>query len=279
MVDVVIVGAGLFGQVIASTLRKAGQKVVLLDDARPGAGSPPAGCVIRPSWLAGKMPRAERDASLALLDELYGLQSVRFACSSALTGNARGYADCYRVETGRVLSPPTVFPGATVYEVANNYVSLSTDPPGGMHIDARHVVVATGVWARELCPWAPVVTPKWGYSFRGPVVLEPRIHLWAPYRQIVSFNMDDGQSWIGDGGAYNQLTDQRLLECMTRCAGQYPERPVLSPRSGARPVVKGLGSPAYCERGPDGVWCVTGGGKNGLAGAAWAALRLRERLT
>lgn len=282
MLDVAIVGGGIFGQVVAATLRRSGRSVLVVDDARPGAGSPPAGCVVRPSWLTGKMSRAEVDASLGLLDSLYGLREVKFRLSPA-----PGSVTCHRVETSQVIMRPDIVCGKVTSVGGNRFAVDEDDPSLTMVGEARQVVVATGIWARELCPWAPAVQPRWGWSFRGPPVAEPRIHLWAPYRQVVSFNMDDGRSWMGDGSALVKPTEVRRSAAALRCVAHsgietdWSGRPtdVLETRSGARPYLPGHARPAYLEQGPDGVWCLTGGGKNGLASAAWAAMELERRLS
>lgn len=277
MHDVAIVGGGIFGQVTAAHLRRTGRSVLVIDDARPGAGSPPAGCVVRPSWLMGKMSRAEVERCLGLLDALYGLREVKFKLSPT-----PGSVTCHRVETRQILEGHKCATGK-VEKIGENFVTWDVgDSSLRASTETRHVVVATGIWAQELCPWAPKVQPRWGWSFRGPPVAEPRIHLWAPYRQVVSFNMDDGRSWMGDGSALVKPTEAHRLKAEKRCflhsattGGTFlPET-----RSGARPYLPGLARPAYLERGPDGVWCLTGGGKNGLAAAAWAAMELERRLT
>lgn len=276
MLDVAIVGGGIFGQVVAAHLHQSGRSVVLIDDARPGAGSPPAGCVVRPSWLMGKMSKVEIERCLGLLDGLYGLREVKFKLSPA-----PGSVTCHRVETNMILAGKTHY--GKVEKIGSNFVTWDVgDPSLVASTDARHVVVATGIWAQELCPWAPKVQPRWGWSFRGPPVAEPRIHLWAPYRQVVSFNMDDGRSWMGDGSALVKPTEVHRAKAEQRCrahtALDMPGVPTFDVNSGARPVIPGLARPAYLEQGPDGVWCLTGGGKNGLAAAAWAAMELERRL-
>ena len=265
--DVVVVGAGLFGSVVAAALRAEGADVLVVDDRRPGAGSPPAGCVVRPSWLSSMTPQERTDA-LELLARLYELREEAFT----VWGSPRPVA-CFRVEPSEVLRDPDVV--GRVAEVSDNGVVLDTEY---CYTARLGVVLACGVWGWELAGWCPPLSPRWGVSFRGAPTGDPAlIRMWAPFKQVVSFELGEGRRWVGDGTALKTVDGppDRVLQCMNRCRDLGGLRPPnLEAREGLRPYAEGkLAGPCVLER-RGRVWCATGGGKNGTAAAAWAARRI-----
>lgn len=274
--DVLVVGGGLFGQVAAAALRREGAEVCVIDDKRQGAGSAPAGCVIRPSWV-GNMKRAELEDSLRLLDELYGLKDLELEARP--TGLR---VRCHRVEPNQILGGELWnWRALEIGQDATAYVM--TRPDGGQATIAprRGVVLACGQWANELAPWLPKVSGRWGWSHRGPPVKQPNIRLWAPYRQVVAFNMDDGRSWCGDGYALieSSFTASKRDASRERCADAVGATvAMIETQAGARPYAETGGAPCLMVK-QGRVWAVTAGAKNGTIAAAWAARRLvREML-
>jgi glycine/D-amino acid oxidase-like deaminating enzyme len=266
MIDLAVIGGGLFGQIVAAHARTQRAKVLVVSDQRAGAGSPAAGCVMRPSWMS-KMSREQIDAAFSLLDELYGLRPISFTIQPL--GKT---VECFRVE------PTAVLGGAAQRGTCqaidqHGVVVLDT----GETIEARAVVVAAGIWTAELCPWVPEVTGRWGWSHRGRAVDKPTIKAWAPYRQIVAFNMSDGAAWVGDGSAFVQksVNETNARRSSTRCATMTK---LHTTTLGARPYCDVGGAPCHVSR-RGRVWAVTGGAKNGTAAAAWAAREIvREAL-
>lgn len=264
--DVVIVGAGLFGCIAARALAKVGARVMLLDDVRPDSGSRPAGCIIRPSWVMS-MTRMELDEAIVLLDGMYGVISTEFVVRPL--GKR---VNCWRVDPARILRDSILtVRTATVLSVRDEAVVLD----GGETVEAtRAVVVAGGIWTPRLCPWAGGVTGRYGWSHRSPPVDHPFIQPWAPFRQVVGFNMSPGEAWLGDGQALIERSagEERRAASVRRCA-EAGGAGVTSTTRGARPYAETGGKPCRILR-RGSVWSVTGGGKNGTAAAAWAAQRL-----
>lgn len=281
MIDVVVVGGGIFGRVITSFLRRRGATVSMVDDARPHSGSAAAGCVIKPSWISS-LGRADLDAGLQLLDDLYGVHDVRFRLWPAPT-----HADAFRVDPASILEhrphPNDQQGRATAIDDnpddAAVVCGITRDRP--FLIEARHVVVAAGVWTGELCPWVKV-DGRWGWSFRGPPAAEPLIRAWAPYKQVVALNLNDGRSWSGDGSALieSSATSARLEAARTRCmsALEVSEPTALVATMGARPYAKLVKRDPCLISRRGRVVAVTGGAKNGTIAAAWAARRVLEEI-
>lgn len=261
--DMVVVGGGLFGQIAAAHARQQGAKVLLVDDQREGAGSSAAGCIMRPSWMT-RMTREQIDASFSLLDNLYGLKSIQFTLWPSTKT-----VECYRVEPSAVLGAKLHRERCEVV-TADGCVVLDSSEI----IEARSVVVAAGIWTAELCPWVPALTGRWGWSHRGRAVKKPLIRVWAPYRQIVAFNMADGAAWVGDGSAYveKSANEYNRGRSVARCSQAVK---ITSTTLGARPYCDTEGEPCHVSR-RGRVWAVTGGAKNGTASAAWAARRVVE---
>lgn len=261
--DMVVVGAGLFGQITAAHARSQGATVAVVSDRREGAGSLAAGCVMRPSWMS-KMSRDQIDAAFTLLSGLYELKRIEFAIHPT-----RKTVECYRVEPNEILRPRCI--EDTCRSVTDaGVVTLES----GRVLEARSVVVAAGIWTTELCPWVPALSGRWGWAHRGAAVKRSIIKVWAPFRQIVAFNMDDGESWIGDGSAYvhASVNDKNEAKARERCAAVTRLRSTVL---GARPYCDTGGEPCHVSR-RGLTWAVTGGAKNGTASAAWAAQKVVE---
>lgn len=260
----VVIGAGLFGSIIAKHLRHVGLKIIVIDDDRPLSGSKAAGCVIKPSWLSsfGK----ELDPCIDLLEEHYTVINVRFKVRP--TGIK---TDCKRIEPTQILKKPNI--KATVSAIRTTKRGAVV-VAGDKEYSCDYVIVAAGIWSNDL--FTCDVSGRYGWSFRASPVRQNIIDTWAPYRQVVAFNMLDGNSWIGDGTALveKSIDDARQAQSMERCAEKTKCRNLV-PTLGARPYIATKNTP--CTVRENGrVILASGGAKSGTVGAAWAALRIQE---
>jgi len=285
MYDTIVVGSGIFGSVIAAHLRAGGQRVIVVGDDRQDSGSRPAGCVMKPSWISS-LSRDDYSLGLKLLDDLYGVRTIQFELRPKLTTVEAQHVNPQAILRGCTAHPD--FAEATVVSVdakpgdlvAAVYRMRGVDAFG--LLTARRLVVAAGIWTGELCPWVQTKA-QYGWSFRGPPVREPVISLWAPYRQVVAFNMDDGRSWSGDGSSLKleSATHERQQKALHRCVVAMQHDPLArgtyEVARGARPYAETGGRPCLISR-RGSVWAVTGGAKNGTIAAAWAALELEREM-
>jgi glycine/D-amino acid oxidase-like deaminating enzyme len=289
MRDVVVVGGGLFGSIAADALSRAGMDVMLVDDKRPLSGSKPAACLMKPSWLTS-MTKNQLDKSYSLLDEQYGLERIPFT----LTPTRALDMTVTRIRPSRVwaaVNKPNLIYEGQVTRVFNHDSGVDIAFGSAAYsITAKHVVLACGSWANELAPWAPKPKPQagWAFTWQDNRKVQPLISLWAPYRQLVVFNREEGEIWAGDGSALKpeKLTDWgRRDESMMRCVrGAFPKEEEKARFSqaeviaGIRPYTeKSEGAPCFFEtRGR--VTVITGGAKNGTMAAGWCAARLKEML-
>lgn len=295
MYDVVVIGAGLFGNVIAAALRRlGGLNVVVVDDGKAGRGSFPAACLMKPSWL-GSMRREDQEAALELLEHLYGVQQLEFRLPLGKTTNVNW------VEPKKILQPPDV--KGLVSHVGRADFGWEVWVHGGVgrveKMYAQNVIAATGFWTDQLLHMAafnklppmaepPVVQGQAGVAFLFPnAQLErPFISPWAPYKQLVAFNRGDGL-WIGDGSAIKsenwtaERTQQSFRRCLNALVEKVDARVLVEVETlfGIRPYVAGpQGKPSYLQEVYKDFWVATGGAKNGTAGAAWCANKLLEEL-
>lgn len=262
--DVVVVGAGLFGSVIAEALRRNGVVVLVVDDRRPNAGSPPAACLMRPSWFSS-LGRAVYDPALRVLDELYSVQDVVFKA-------AKVPVTVHWCDPRKILQPPDLVARATRVVAQEGGWRVETS---SVAISAKKVVVAAGVWSGLLASVEGGVVGQAGLAclWRKARIEEPFIQAWAPYRQISAFNRGDGL-WVGDSSAAlaQNWSAANAGATVRRCSkavgrGDPPEQ-----LFGIRPYVKA--KPCYLKEARPGLWVATGGAKNGTIAAAWCASEL-----
>lgn len=269
-----IVGAGLFGQVIAARLREVGHDVRVFDRRQAEAGSVPSGGHLKPSWLTA-IPKKDLERALETLDRLYKVETLtcRFAGLKDL--------ELLRVDVETVLSTGHVIE-TDVTCVGDGWMKY-VGPDGEDLTATGTVIVAAGYWTGELIPSIKhLISGRKGmstvYVLEEGVQPMPNIIVpWAPYKQIVRTSHGPGQVWIGDGTAIKpeNWTTETERKIQDRVSPYTPDlyKESLTQR-GIRPytIGEGLGKVA------DHLWYATGGGKSGMALAAVYANRLAEIL-
>lgn len=276
--DTVVVGAGLFGNIAAKALRAEGQRVITIDAKMDLRASPCAACLMKPGWFVN-MTKADIDEALFLLNALYGVHDLPFQ----ILGFSR---TVHWVNPREVLYEPDLL-GAVVdikdtddgYHVRVH--GLNTQRTIYV-IVATNVVVAAGIWTDSLVSLGGArMEGKAGaaFTYRGKLdkaIVQP----WAPYKQIVAFNRDEDEIWIGDGSAIipTNWTGARMQQSEERCRPYAQGAELVQRLSGIRPYAK-TPDPCLMYEAMPRLWAVTGGAKNGTMAAAWAANQLIRRLT
>jgi glycine/D-amino acid oxidase-like deaminating enzyme len=268
MTDVAIVGAGLFGSIIARELRRQGHTVLLYDDQRPNAGSLPAACLMKPGWISG-LGREVTDPALEKLDELYGVNRVAFK-----VGPKR--VPVFWVPPSKILSEP--FIQDTVKAISPDRRGWQLTCVKSQSVLVRKVVVAAGVWSSDLAGEQQRGLAGMAFLWKGRDLIDPFISVWAPYKQIVAFNRGDGL-WVGDGTSIIHKNWDRTHEdaSLRRCSNAIKEKRAPTKKLfGIRPYHPM--KPCYFVEEHPGLWIASGGAKNGTLAAAWCAYELGRRL-
>lgn len=272
MSEVMVIGAGLFGSVIAKELRSRGMEVSVIDAGKQNSGSRPAACLIRSSWIAG-LGKEILQPALKMLDKHYGVETIKFK-----TGTK--YTDVQFVKPNSILKPPDktrTISGVHLYK--GGWQANDGMFGQGRVTKAKVVIIAAGIWTPALLPVIGGLSGQAGVSFLWPEekIEVPFIHPYAPYKQIVAFNRGDGL-WMGDGTAIKQenWTAGHTLRSSARCQNQHETYTSHQTIYGIRPYSKE--KPCYLREHQPNLWVATGGAKNGLLAAAWCAEQISKRL-
>lgn len=270
--NVVVVGNGLFGSIAATYARAEGHQVTVVSDDREYSASKASGCVLAPSWL-NSMEKSHIHTSMEVLGSLYKVLPVEFFSNVFNKGFKAS-----RIDPKDILVKPDV--RGNVHHVGNGYVNVRDSTGADRKLQGK-VLLATGIWTPELFGGMPKMKGLWGASLRIRAQLEePRIHVYAPYRQAIAFNISKTDVWMGDGTALIEKTwkaeaEQRKTATMYRAHELFdlPDT-IMAYRAtvGVRPYVEGHKA-GYFEKIQPNVWVSTGGAKNGTVLAAWQAHR------
>lgn len=265
-----IVGGGIFGCVIAKALSEHCD-VTVFDCRKKEAASKCSGFLMKPSWFDGLGKKITKPG-LDTLSSLYKLQEIKFKVGPLRTL-------VYRVAKDRVLGwDPLNVIQQKVIGIKENWIKTEDD--NERHFDA--VILAAGIWTNRFFPKFGV-TGKKGISFEWKgEVKRPFIRPWAPYKQVVVFNVPEepNQVWGGDGSAIkpDNWTEEREKDCLKRVSKAAELEPEEAKQNvGIRPFVEG--KTHILEKVGKRYWVATGGGKNGTILAGYVAHRLVEELS
>jgi len=293
-VNAIVIGAGLFGSLIARGLRNAGCLVTVVDSREPMAGSPPAACLIKPEWVK-QLPKEVFDTGMAFLRSNYEVEEVSF--------HQQGTA--FWVDPSTMIRPrPLNIEGRVLnieHDKAIDKWVVAFLPAGNrqLHVPlhADIVVIAAGIWSQPLVD--KVMSIDLGLTGKAGTALlfqdrtaAPFIRPWAPYKQIVGFNRRDS-FWVSDGTAIipENYTEVRKAASILRCEWEYDLRrygkkrpfkfnPIeFSPYktvTGIRPYSKR--EPCWCDQIKRNLWVATGARKNGTLLGAWCADKIMRSL-
>lgn len=279
--DAVVIGAGIFGSLLTRALRKAGLSTLTVDARHANAGSPPAACLMRPSWFSS-MGKANYGPALEKLDELVGVQELKF---KVRPGSTR----VYWCDPKKVLLDQNECRTGNVTGLAANGKLWEVSIVSGQKLwkaQAPLVIVAAGIWSNLLFPEIGEIQAQAGVAWLWPdaKIEEPFIRPWAPYKQIVAFNRGDGL-WVGDGTSVKNWNDHYKQASLERCrtavkaslAGAEGHAVVPDALFGYRPYVKGP-DPCMFKQVRKGVFVATGGAKNGTLAAGWCVNQLLKAI-
>jgi glycine/D-amino acid oxidase-like deaminating enzyme len=282
--DVIIVGGGLFGMIAAQAVRtRLGIDPIIVHDDRPLMGSKAAACLMADGWLSS-MSLENRTTAFTLLDQVYRMRTLRF---QVRVGPLEvKLQDVKWVDPLHILYPKGEWRKmqATVesIEQVGNTVQLMLDD-GKTRLVGDRCIIAAGHWTEKLFPGAATVAKGgWAHRWKTSLPLDPPgrpitdgfIKTWAPYKQIVAFEIEPERLWVGDGSALllPSMTRERLEASRARCAeaAEQPES-LAQTIAGIRPYAAAKTAEPCLLLRRDRITAITGGAKNGTVAAAWAA--------
>lgn len=268
--DAIVIGAGLFGQIIAKALRADGRDVMLVDACYPMAGSRPAACLMKPSWFSS-LGKDVYEPSLQLLDDLYGVQDVVFETRPKLAKVTVHWIPPTKILIHKYIQDEVV---------SINHTMVQLKMRGWF--EAPLIVVAAGIWTEQLLPqYKQIGQQGVAFLWKNRELGRPFIQPWAPYRQMVGFDRGDGY-WFSDGTAIKQenWTSEREHASWNRAVGATGCEEGFADRAeaimGIRPYAKGH-KPCLLEEVRPGLWVASGGAKNGTLAAGYCAHIIREQ--
>jgi glycine/D-amino acid oxidase-like deaminating enzyme len=272
-VDVVIIGGGIFGQVIGTALEAQGRQVVIIDDSRKDAASATSAGLMRQRRFYG-FDKVIYNQSRKLLDELYDIKPITFKVQKTVSMKMDFIAP------SSILGRVKVTPGFVVGVNAQTITYKDLIDGEIKKVAGDLVIVAAGIWTEVLLPVYQQI-PQKGVAFLYPteIIAKPFIHPSLFGRNTVGFNRGDG-AWVSDGTLVHRdkWSVHHERKALKRC--QNSSWITLEPTmlTGIRPYSP---SAKVCilEQVQRGMWVATGGAKNGLLAAGHCARILRERTT
>jgi glycine/D-amino acid oxidase-like deaminating enzyme len=144
--------------------------------------------------------------------------------------------------------------------------------------EARTVVVAAGIWTELLLPEVKQRgLAGMAFLWPGEKIEVPFVRPWAPFKQIVAFNREDGL-WAGDGTSivWKNWSVKHEEATWRRCTSAVGVEAEPARIFGVRPYHSM--KPCYLGEVRPRLWVATGGAKNGTLAAGWCAHELVEKL-
>lgn len=277
MKDIMIIGSGLFGKIIASHLFNKGLETGIIDSEEIFSGSKPAACLMKPSWYSS-MGKDVYTPAMETLESLYDIRTIEFQTKIKKV-------PVKWIDPRTINAPMSQRIMAKITRLFfNDDGRWRAEDTEGNSYWSDKCIIASGVWCNEILKnsclrLAPTISPLTGTAFLSEGKIFPEISIWNPYKQLVKFNITPEQTWVGDGiASKNYFEKGYLSQSQERCARFLGKTiNLLTPMTGHRPYVKDA-KPCYLEEHAPGLWVVTGGAKNGTIAAGWAAHRLGEIL-
>lgn len=288
-VDVVIVGAGLFGSMTARLLENMGYETVVIDAGEPMAASKCSFGVWKEGWI-NPIIRAEVDHGRGLLENIGGIEEVEFANLKNGKYEVFQRTDCSKILLQK--KEANLIP-CKVSSMRAKEVLYDDDR---LVVTAKKaVIVAAGVWTSQVLGLmnglknVPQVDSLWGATLDvGLKVEENRVLEWAPYKQCVLVRNKTGNAFsFGDGCTVKnpkkgdpriEKASNRILTNLYNIVGtRVSNDKITDVKEGYRPYLK-KGSPNFINQHAPWLFSATGGAKNSTILCGHIALKLYEKI-
>ena len=284
-VDVIIVGAGIFGCMTAKVLRAEGYSVKLIDSEDKLAASKCAIGVYKEGWVANFKEKYK--VSKAVLDRFDLVTSEEFIDMNVIfdeNSKKEPFQPMLRVKCKELLDEK--FTKGEVIGIENKRVTYIESKTGAQIILASNicVVVAAGYKNPELLakyPLAQSVEPHWGAVLEvNKHIDESRIFQWAPYRQAVLLKTSEETFLFGDGTKIKdfetkpdkvEMASNRLIQHLQKVSMTSDLSKVNSSKEGNRPILPKNQKGNYVVAVDKNILSITGGGKSSSVLCGWVA--------
>lgn len=282
MAKIIVVGAGLFGSIAATLCRRAKHQVTVVDWGKgyEHRASIASGCLLKPSWLSG-LSKEQILEGYQILDELYGVERLRFLNTGILGGT---HTNIDWVDPAKILVQTDIEGCAGLSKDGDLKVNIGkAGNPGWIKPKGDKILIAAGCLSAAFAPIHVKCLAGLSMRFKGQID-EPKMRVYAPYKQAVAFNINKKEVWFGDGTAilaHNWVQSERLEQAIERADkyfGLKYDRKTTKVTVGWRPYVEGHKN-GYFEQIHSNVWVSTGGAKNGTLLAALQAKRFLEAIS
>jgi hypothetical protein len=297
MYDVIIIGSGLFGCVTATYLKKKGySNILIVDNQESMSASKCAVGLWKSSWL--KKIQKEASISIPLLDELYGIETVKL--QNTKNNQPENF---YYINVQKKILNTCIF----LKDIVQKIEKLGVQTKNHGFQKGKIIFICAGVWTDEILTasgYAPRgnIEKQWGVTLFGKGKISSAsgssgaINTWAPYKQNIFLKLNSSNFMFCDGTKIkNPKSEQdvRIISSLERTFVHLEEifrisqkksvnkkkvkvcqgfRPYLSPSTKKMELIK---------KHDANVYSAVGGGKNGLILSGFVAsrfLRLFENL-
>lgn len=278
-----VVGAGIAGSLVTRLLRKAGHKVVVIDDNDTLAGSRASSNLYIASWLK-KFGNVGATRGIEVLESLFPAEHIDQPFS-------RGIGEAMKIRhiaQKHLLVEPDIRGRVMSWDCINLAAPPSLLLDSGQRLDGP-IIFCTGYRAPELVDVKVDVLAGHCALYHG--TLPPgtsSITMPLPYRHQKLYQFAENQIYFADStrlmvksfeknkvGRMNGFIDKGYE--VLRGLGLNDSR-LIEYRVGYRPCVKGFDFGQLKMISNQGVFSINSGGKNGLVAYANLAAELIERI-
>lgn len=213
-VDVIIIGAGLFGSTTAKYMRSKGLTTCVVDSKHPMGASKCSFSVWKEGWV-GSSIKEMYAISLPILQELYEITDIKF-----FNMKKERFEDFKAIKPTDILNETSI--DLEVATIKNDSVTFTN----GTRMAANlAVVVCAGVQTPAILKSsgydAPEIDSYWGATLNVSLTIEEgRMLEWAPYKQCMAVKTEEGFVF-GDGASVKNPTsmDKRIENVSLRLVG------------------------------------------------------------
>lgn len=286
---VLIIGAGLFGSMVAKHLRSKGIDSLIVDRRDPLSASKCSSGIWRPGW-AGKIAH-QVEQSLPIISLYTAVDTLNIYDADKEVETSIDFIDCNNILDEEFIEGEVV---GCSKETSGKVHSVYVEVDGTkIEIDCEYLLICAGAWTNAVLeklklPVLFGLDAHWGAVLHCQDKLQRNfIQNWAPYKQLYGLNLvRNGQevSYFTMGmSAKNPPRggDNRTLaigEKMEAAARGFKMKQIIEIPEGNRPFFSEKDTDFVNRHGAN-VWSATGGAKNSTLLCGYVAQRIFQEIT